>query len=103
MFQSRYKCIEDQLVCISYITPELLLYYSGYTYHHHKLAILIIFIYLFHHPHSISNYKSNLTPHLPTKIKAKSSYLPEEINNLTNYAAGLIVPPQYGHSQSEKS
>ena len=52
-----------------------------------KLAILLLL-----HPHSISNYKSNLTPHLPTKIKAKSSFLPEEINNLTNYAAGLIVP-----------
>ena len=24
-------------------------------------------------------------------LKAKISYLPEEINNLTNYAAGLIV------------
>ena len=44
------KCIEDQLFYIRFIpTPELSSYYSDCTYHHHKLAILllIIFIYTF--------------------------------------------------------
>ena len=54
------------------------------------ILLLIIFIHTFFTIH-ILYLTTKAAPHLPTNIKAKSSYLPEEINNLTNYAAGLIV------------
>ena len=54
------------------------------------ILLLIIFIHTFFTIH-ILYLTTKAAPHLPTNTKAKSSYLPEEINNLTNYAAGLIV------------